>query len=64
MTEEKQVTDSLYFDLDNYDAKLFDKLPQWIQDKIRLSPEYLAVAGNEPSGIVDELLAEVPETDS
>jgi len=62
MTEEKQVTESLYFDLDNYDAKLFDKLPQWIQDKIRLSPEYLAVAGNEPEWIVDELLAEVQDS--
>jgi hypothetical protein len=33
-----------YFDLDNYDASLFDSLPSWIQDKIRLSPEYQAVA--------------------
>jgi hypothetical protein len=64
MEEKKQVTESLYFDLDNFDAKLFDKLPQWIQDKIRLSPEYLAVAGNEPEWIVDELLAEVPATES
>ncbi len=38
-----------YFDLDNYDASLFDSLPSWIQDKIRLSPEYQAVAWNVPS---------------
>jgi len=51
MEDKKAVTETLYFDLDNYDAKLFDKLPQWIQDKIRLSPEYTKVAGNE----VDDL---------
>jgi hypothetical protein len=44
MEDKKAVTETLYFDLDNYDAKLFDKLPQWIQDKIRLSPEYTKVA--------------------
>jgi len=48
MEDQKAVTELSYFDLDNYDAKLFDKLPQWIQDKIRLSPEYTKVAGNEP----------------
>jgi hypothetical protein len=48
MEDKKAVTELSYFDLDNYDAELFDKLPQWIQDKIRLSPEYLAVAVNEP----------------
>jgi len=48
MEDQKAVTELSYFDLDNYDAKLFDKLPQWIQDKIRLSPEYTKVAWNEP----------------
>lgn len=47
MEEKKQITPSLYFDLDNYDAKLFDTLPEWIQTIIRKSPEYVKVAGNE-----------------
>lgn len=47
MEDKPAVNELSYFDLDNYDAKLFEKLPQWLQDKIRLSPEYQAVAGNE-----------------
>jgi len=48
MEDKKAITELTYFDLDNYDAKLFDKLPSWIQDKVRLSPEYQAVAWNIP----------------
>lgn len=40
MKEEKVVTEKLYFDLDNYDDKVFQKLPQWVKDKIMKSPEY------------------------
>lgn len=49
MQEPKAITHTSYFDLDNYDAKLFDSLPEWLQDKIRLSPEYSAVAWNKPT---------------
>ena len=44
MEDQKQITPSLYFDLDDFNPVTFDSLPEWIQNIIRLSPEYDAVA--------------------
>ena len=49
MEEQKQITPSLYFDLDDYNPVTFDGLPEWIQNIIRLSPEYSKVAWNKPT---------------
>lgn len=48
MKDIKAVTEQLYFDLDNYDVAIFDKLPEWIQNIIRESKEYPTVSDNAP----------------
>ena len=52
MEDQKQITPSLYFDLDDFNPVTFDSLPEWIQNIIRLSPEYDAVAWNKPTETV------------
>lgn len=44
-TENTQV----YFDLDEYSDEAFAKVPQFLQDKIKKCPEYLAIKSNTPS---------------
>lgn len=39
-----QVNPSVYFDMDEYDSTVFAALPTFLQDKIKLSPEYQALA--------------------
>ena len=52
MEDQKQITPSLYFDLDDFKPVTFDSLPEWIQNIIRLSPEYSKIAGNKPTETV------------
>lgn len=52
MEDQKQITPSLYFDLDDFNPVTFDGLPEWIQNIIRLSPEYSKIAGNKPTETV------------
>lgn len=35
-----QINPSQYFDLNEYNQEVFESLPEFIQDKIKLSPEY------------------------
>jgi hypothetical protein len=45
MTAPAQVNPSVYFYLGEYDAAVFDGLPQWLKDKIGKSPEFKEVTG-------------------
>lgn len=49
--------DVVLFDLDNYDQRLFDSLPQFIKDTIIKSPEYNNREQKERTG--DELIEEL-----
>lgn len=42
-----QENESVVFDLDNFDQKVFDKLPEWIQKQIQESPEYKLAKGEK-----------------
>lgn len=47
----KQVNESKLFDLDEFDVKVFDTLPNFLQEKIMKSPEYAEALEKK---IVDE----------
>jgi hypothetical protein len=47
MAEPEQVNPSVSFDLAEFDGKVFESLPTWLQDKIKLSPEYKAITNPE-----------------
>lgn len=51
----KPVNAPVYFSLDEYNQAAFDSLPEWIQKKIKESPEYQAVTNPDfqpaPAGI-------------
>lgn len=40
----------VYFDLDSFDRAAFEALPDWIKNKIMLSPEYLEATGQAAAG--------------
>jgi len=53
----KQVNGTVFFDLDNFDEKVFDSLPEWMQKVIKESPEY-------KEAVYDELGEEEPQEKS
>lgn len=51
----KTVTPLLTFDMDNWDDKTFDALPEWVQEKIKNSTQYKSKhAPDEPVDFPDE----------
>ena len=45
----KPINEQLFFDIDEPDWTVFNKLPQWIQKKIEKSPEYQAAKNGAPA---------------
>lgn len=58
-----QVNASLYFSLDEYDAKVFESLSDGFKKMIQASPEYQAVASGrvkQPAGSFDDMDDDIP----
>ncbi len=52
------VNDPIMFDLDNFDAKVFEALPDWMTDRIKVSEEYRKMNGQTmpvPADLDDDL---------
>lgn len=52
------TNDRVYFDLDAFDGRVFARLPEWLQNEIKKSPEYLALNDNPGAGMPET----APET--
>lgn len=62
MTVPDQVGDTIYFSLDEFDAKVFDALSDGIKKMITASPEYqhLITGGGKKAGHFDDLESDIP----
>ena len=52
--------EAFFFDLDNFDADTFEKIPKWLKEKVIKSPEYKAIVGGagQASAQVTETLGD------